>query len=89
MRDRLTLVPLCPFARDSLKRHPRSGQPGGHERQNSLICTLAEPSQLDRTAVHIGGYFAQVRRARLLSVIVLLSGHVLSWQGSRAAAGSG
>ena len=32
-----------------------------------------------------GGYFAQVRTARLLSVIVLLSGHALSWQGSRAA----
>ncbi len=28
-----------------------------------------------------GGYFAQVRRARLLSVMVFLSGHVLSWQG--------
>jgi len=32
---------------------------------------------------------AQVRRARLLSVMVFLSGHPLSWQGSRGAEGSG
>jgi hypothetical protein len=36
-----------------------------------------------------GGYFAQVRRAWLLSVMVFPSGHALSWLGPQSAAGSG
>jgi len=64
----------------------RDAQADGRADHPDLISIPRITIELDPYA---GGYFAQVARSWLLSVMVFLSGHTFSWRGSRAAAGSG
>ena len=63
---------------DAVVRHIAAlGHPGAAGQKDPYV--LIPPVNSQDPSPYLGGYFAQVRRARLLSVIVFLSGHALGW----------